>query len=433
MRPARLSTLFWFVLLGMELSYLYLLVSLLRAPIYALVLILLLYPLALLSKLALPRPALSHRLVSTMELALVALVILVVAGERLASSLPSGQVDVFGIIVRMGLCGLSWWLGHSVPHESMNYSSFAFRLQMDILVVLVFAQVAGSAPPAFLFFLLAPVALFLARWVSSRQATTLRSPNLTHLLLAGASVMLPGMALILIFSPNAARAIVRWLGNIFAALSGWLDAQQKPAANPPKEFKFPFSCNIQPEEGVPSPTPPPPASEGTTGISPVIVWLIAFAVFLAILTLIAFALRKRKARQKASAVEPVQFQIRMVSWNLFRSLISLFPQMVKRLLLWLASLFKRWSKRAKLSEEPLISVRALYRSLLHWAARKGAAHAPTETPLEYLASLGRKFPRQQDDLKQITDAYLLARYSQKSISQQEFDRVRKAWQRTMSS
>ena len=75
MKPARLSTLFYFVFLGMELSYLYILASLLSGPIYALILMLLLYPFALLSKLALPRSAFSHRLRFTLEVALVTLVI----------------------------------------------------------------------------------------------------------------------------------------------------------------------------------------------------------------------------------------------------------------------------------------------------------------------------------------------------------------------
>jgi hypothetical protein len=46
--------------------------------------------------------------------------------------------------------------------------------------------------------------------------------------------------------------------------------------------------------------------------------------------------------------------------------------------------------------------------------------------------LEQKFPQQQDDLKQISEAYLLARYSQKPTSREEFDRVKEAWQRTVA-
>jgi len=436
MGPTRPSTLFYLAFLGMELSYLYLLASLLGGPIYTLILMLLLYLLALFSKLALPRSAFSHRLRFSLEVALVTLVILLVAVERLLSSLATGQADILGIILRMGFCGLIWLLGYTVPQEKVNYSTISFRLQMGILAVLIFSQVTGSAPPVFLFFLLAPLALFLARWATSisHGATALRSPNLGHSLLAGASAMVPGTALILLLSPEVAHAIVDWLSNISMKLSDWLEARHKAAATPSGEFKFNFSCSMRPEEVVPplTPMPHPPPSEEATGISPVVIWIIAFVIFLAIITLIAFALRRRKGRRKPLPIEPVRFQIRIVSLNMLRSLISLFPQLLKKLWLWLTSLFQRWRKRPKPSEEALISIRALYRSLLRWAARQGVARMPSQTPLEHLVLLEQRFPQQQDDLKQIAEVYLLARYGQRPTSQEEFHRVKKTWQRTVA-
>jgi hypothetical protein len=434
MRPTRTSTLFYFAFLGMEMCYLYLLASLFSIPAYILILMLLLYPLALFSKL-IPHSTFPHRLRPGLELALVILVILVVAGERLLSTLAIGQADVFGIVLRMGFCGLTWLLGHTVPHEQVNYSTIAFRLQMGILAVLIFSQVAGSAPPVFLFFLLAPLALLLARWASSfsHGATVLRSPNLSHLLLAGAGVMVPGMALILILSPEVARAIVIWLGNILMKLSDWSMAQQQAAANPHPGFKFDFSCSMRPEQAVPPPSPmPPPSSEGAAGINPVVIWIIVFIIFLAIVAIIAFALRRRKGRRTARPTEPVRFQLRMVSLGVLRSLLYLFPQLLKKLWFLLIVLFQRWRKRPKQPEESLISIRALYRNLLRWAARQGVARILSQTPLEHLELLEQGFPEQQDDLKQITEAYLLARYSQKPTSQEEFHRVKKAWQRTVA-
>jgi len=245
--------------------------------------------------------------------------------------------------------------------------------------------------------------------------------------------MVPGIALILVLSPEVARAIVNWLGNIFMKLSDWLDAQHKAAATPSGEFKFDFSCSMRPEQAVPPPTPmPPPPSEGATGISPVVIWIIVFAIFLAMVALVAFALRRRKAGRKARPIEPVRFQLQMVSLNMLRRLISLFPWLLRKLWLWLTSVLERWKKRPKPSEEPLISIRALYRNLLGWAARQGVARIPSQTPLEHLELLQHKFPHQQDDLKRVTDGYLLARYSQKPVSQEEFDRIKKAWQRAVA-
>lgn len=436
MKHARLSALFYFVFLGVELSYLYILASLLSGPTYAPILILLLYPLGLFSKLVLPRSAFPHWLRFTLEVALVTLIIVLVTKERLIGSLATGQVDVLGIILRIGFCGLVWFMGHTVPQEQVNYSTIAFRLQMGILAMLVFAQIIGSAPPVFVFFLLAPLALFLARWASSfsREAAALRSPNLGHLLLAGASVIVPGTALILFFSPSVARAIVNWLGIISTKLNDWVMAQQKAAAALPGEFKFDFSCIGPPasDETSPSTSTPEIPPGDSTGISPVVNWVIIFVIFLAIVALIIFTLRRRKARRQAQPLETVRFQTRMISLNMLHSIISLLPRLVKKLWLWLMLLLKRWKKGPKPSEEALISIRALYRSLLRWAARQGVARLPSQTPLEHLVLLEQGFPQQQDDLRQITDAYLLARYSQKTISQEHFDSARQAWQRIIA-
>jgi hypothetical protein len=438
MKLTRLSGLLYVGFLGMELSYLYILASLLNGPVYALIVMLLLYPLALIFRLALFWSALSHQLRFTLEVALVSLVILLVAGERLVSSLAAGQADVLGIILRIGFCGLTWLMGHAVPYERVNYTTIALRLQAGVLAVLIFSQVSGNALPVFLFFMMAPPALFLARWASSlsRGAAVLRSTNPGHLLLAVASVMLPGMALIILFSPGVAHAIVHWLGDIGEIISDWLMVQQKAAASPSTKFNFNFSCSLRPEEAVPSPPPPTQTLPTQSGVPPwvstLIFWLIAFAIFLAILAFIAFTLRRRKARRKAHPVEPVRFQTQKVSLNMLRSLISFFPQLLKKLWLWLTLLFQRWRKRPEPSEEALISIRALYRNLLRWAARQGVARVPSQTPLEHLVLLKQRFPQQQDDLKQITEMYLLARYSRKPISHEEFDRVRKAWQRAVA-
>jgi hypothetical protein len=439
MKPARPSTLFYFGLLGMELSYLYIIASLLSGPAYALVAMLLLHPLAFLSRLVPPPSAFPHRLKVALEVVLVTGVMVLVAKEQLVASLATGQPDVPGIILRIGFCGLVWLMGHTVPHERVNYSTIAFRLQVGIVAVLVFSQVTGSIPPVFLFFLLAPLALFLARWASSfsRGATALGPPNPRHLLLAGASTVVPGMALILVFSPNLLRSIVSSLGNTFAGISArlndWLMAQHEAAANLTGEFQFVFSCGRPPVDETPSPTPiPPPPPQDATGITPVFMWVIVFVILLAIVALIAFALRRRRAGHRAQPVEPVRFQTRMVSLNMLRSVISIFARLLKKLWRWLVLLFQRWRKRPRPSEEALISIRALYRGLLRWAARQGVARLPFQTPLEHLVLLEQDFPQQQDDLRQITDAYLLARYSRKPVSRDDFNRARQAWQRIVA-
>lgn len=431
MKASRLFTMFYVTLAVGELVYLYLMASLLGGPVYSIVLMLLLYPIALLSGLNLLD--LKQRYSFRLEAGWVTLVILVVAGERLFSSLAAGQPDVFGIIVRMGLCGLTWWLGHTVPHGEVKYSTICFRFQIGAIVTLLFAQVSGSPLSVFLFFIPAILALFFARWSSSLSGTSslLHSPGIKYMLLAEIAVIVPGIALMMAFSPGAARALVSWLGNISAMLSGWLAQQQQPASNPQPEINLPISCGMRPQEDIPANTPLPPSSEGATVISPVVIWLIAFFIFLGILAFILFSLRRVKTRSNRPS-QRVALEIRMVSLGLLRNLISFFPQLFKRMYQLLRLLFRRRRKQLAPSEESVSSVRALYRNLLRWAARQGIARLPSQTPLEHLALLEQRYPAQRDSLELIGGVYLKARYSQKPSSAEELESAKKAWQSTLA-
>ena len=436
MKQNRLSTLFYAGFTVMELSYLYILASLLDGPVYSFILMLLLYPFALLSKLALPRSVFSRRLIFTLEVVPVTLVILLVTGERLVSSLATGPADIQGIILRTGLCGFIWLMGYTLYRKRVNFHTVTFRLQIGIIAVMALSQIAGRSSLVFLFFMIAPVALFLARWSSSFSygATVLRTPSPKHLLLAAASVMLSGTALILLFSPGV---VVSWLGDIGGGISDWATAPQKPATEPstpsiPSKSGF-FNCRPRTETGGISPSESPSnMSGGTTWIDNMVIWIIIVTIFIAIVVLIAFAFRRRSARRKAHSVEQAPFQIQMVSLGVIRSLISLLPQLLNKLWIWLISLFNRYRKHPESSEEALISIRALYRNLLRWADRQGVARVPSQTPIEHLLIMEQRFPQQHDDLKQVVDLYLLSRYSRQPIFQEEFDRARKAWQRALA-
>jgi hypothetical protein len=421
--------------MGMELSYLYLLASLFDWPAYSLVMSLALYPLALLFKFVVTGSTFSRWLKFTLEIVLVVLVIILVAGEPLSGSRAAGESDVSGIVLRILFCGITWLMGHTVPHRQINYYNVAFRLQAGLLIVLVLSQIADSTPPIFIFFLLAPPALFYARWANafSRGAVPLSSPNLGRLFFAGATVIVPGTILILLFSPDVARSIVNWLGNISDSFSDWAMAQQR-AASTQGGFKFNLSCNIRPEIGgtaSPGSIAPGP-SEGGIGISPVIIWIIVAIILLVVIAFIVFALKKRKPARPAQPPAPVQFRIRKVSSNTLHRLLSFVSRLPGKLWLWLKSLFQKLKRHPGPSEDALRSIRDIYRSLLRWAAGKRIPRDPTQTPLEHLDLLVQKFPEQQENFKQVTEAYLLARYSRKPISQTDFLRIKEIWQNTVT-
>lgn len=74
-------------------------------------------------------------------------------------------------------------------------------------------------------------------------------------------------------------------------------------------------------------------------------------------------------------------------------------------------------------------VRYFYRSVLQRAAAGGWARRRGQTPYEYAERLARDLPETQTDLRELTDAFVIARYSQQAIGVEEARQARRPWQR----
>jgi hypothetical protein len=137
-----------------------------------------------------------------------------------------------------------------------------------------------------------------------------------------------------------------------------------------------------------------------------------------------------RARHQARSTEMTNVETTLIPANLLQELAVLFQRISKKLRYFWLSLFRgvRLRPRQPISgDEPLLSVRALYRSLLNWAASQGLPRAPSETPSEYLRILCQRFPQEDKGLRIITGAYLEARYSRGPLIDQ-FDIAQRAWQ-----
>jgi hypothetical protein len=75
------------------------------------------------------------------------------------------------------------------------------------------------------------------------------------------------------------------------------------------------------------------------------------------------------------------------------------------------------------------SVRRIYRLMCRAAASAGYPRLATETPYEYLATLGRVWPEQAAESRLITEAYIRVRYGEIPETEQELEAIRDAWQR----
>jgi hypothetical protein len=74
-------------------------------------------------------------------------------------------------------------------------------------------------------------------------------------------------------------------------------------------------------------------------------------------------------------------------------------------------------------------VRYFYRSTLRRAAAGGLPRRRAQTPYEYSATLAQRLPEAQQDIAELTDAFVVAEYSPRPIGQADAQRARRPWER----
>jgi hypothetical protein len=74
-------------------------------------------------------------------------------------------------------------------------------------------------------------------------------------------------------------------------------------------------------------------------------------------------------------------------------------------------------------------VRYFYRSMLHRAATRGMPRRAAQTPYEYGATLSQRLPEAQEDIDELTEAFLAAHYSPRPIGLDDARRTRRPWER----
>jgi hypothetical protein len=74
-------------------------------------------------------------------------------------------------------------------------------------------------------------------------------------------------------------------------------------------------------------------------------------------------------------------------------------------------------------------VRYFYRSTLRRAAAGGLPRRRAQTPYEYSATLAQHLPEAQEDIAELTDAFVVAEYSPRPVGQADAQRARRPWER----
>ncbi len=452
MRESRpLSLVLHIATLAMEMSCLYLGLALLRQGLgfgsLTFALILLVYALPSVLSLITARSAEPAKPNLVFEAGLGVVIVSAIAALAVWGFVAGGNravaaAGIPGIGLQIGLGGLSWWLGNSLVRHEMGYHNICARFQVGILALLVLAIAEGKTfLPVILFFILAIFALALARWQTSVSASggVLRGPPVRWLVLGSMAVIVPGAIIFFGLSPEIARAIPRWLwagGSSLVRLLG-LD-QPRPSQGEPIEWWWSWSCAPKcssQEEGTGLPKEQPRSDLPGLQVPPILVWLGLVAIFVAVLFFVIVATRREKARRGPRLGRVTAFETESIPMGLLKALAAFARAIAKALrglLLFVLSLGRLRHARPVQRDEQVFSIRALYRSLLHWAAEQGLPRAPSHTPLEYLKLLCQRFPEKGGELAIVTNAYVEARYGRGPASSEGLDAAKTAWQKVKS-
>lgn len=425
--------------MGMEMCCLYLGLVLLKehsnCNYLSFALILALYPLSF-SPLMIAKWRNNAKQIMVFGIVIVSAVAALAIWETFVTSYPVNKSgDILAVGFQIGFCGLSWWLGNTLIRHELNHHEISLRFQIVILALLLLTAVEGkSFLPVVFFFLLAVLALGLARWENSISGSMgiVRAFQPLLLMIGSALILLPSSLVFLVLSPDVARGILHWfsmVGDKIVRLLG-LDRMPPTWGEP---IDLTFSCSFKPanEEGALPPSSPPSDGTSTTQTSPIILWLVIFIIFLAVLFLVFLTVRKIAVQRRAHPTGITEVETMSTRVSLFRELADFIKRIGRKLwhsLLFILRLRYITNFRPKPEYEPVLSVRAVYRNLLHWAAQQGVFRAPSQTPLEYLKLLCQMFPQKDRELALITYTYVQARYSRGPTTSEELEASGKAWQ-----
>ncbi len=147
----------------------------------------------------------------------------------------------------------------------------------------------------------------------------------------------------------------------------------------------------------------------TVIIVPVLKFVLPVLFIIFMMRLILVLLNRRRVRLVRTEQQDLSESI--WSWDLFLTQLKGFL-----LAIWLRFFFRRSGKQEVAREEEIggeatvLSIRAIYRALLHWAANRGYGRKGEETPYEFKDRLQQDIPQGEPELSDLTEAYTELRY-----------------------
>jgi hypothetical protein len=354
------------------------------------------------------------------------------------------RIWLFGGMALVFLAALSSFDLPQVATETNVLAITRLRLHPVMLTALLIYFLIG-------FWLLsyARMSLMNARWLFNgvaKEATVERSWQRDSL------IVLAAIALIAALLPIGSTVP---LGRIVAAVLGlviyllqllfilllapltWLLAQFGRNAQVPEELVQP-PPPIQPPPLLPADTAPP--NEMATIFLTSAFWTVLIVVTVAA---ILFFLRERGYRLNWHELKRLWQQLGVwvhTTWDVIRgrarqtqhSLLLRFKSAPHSEEASRQSRGGRWRLIRLSALSPRDQIRYFYLSVVRRAGDQGIQRRSSETPLEYVQDLKKKWPEAEGDLDELTGAFVKARYSPRPIEREEINPIKTRWKRIRS-
>ncbi len=322
-----------------------------------------------------------------------------------------------------------WWRGMSIGSRSLTFEgvAFAFRLGVVMLLVATPAMYLADLDGRVLvgaYFFLGLCALALGRIREAELPAAGRGYWVGVALGASALVMAVGLLASRLYSLAGFETAFEFLRPLLAALErrafALLVALLRPL-DPLLQWLVDYFASLAKEGELVKLTPPPAFGEGVrpervVEIPPLVAMALkAFGLFLlvavsAFVVWLAYTLALRRPAAETSGLPRTERE---------RAFPKVPPASRVRSILEAAKRRVRLGRRS-----PADPVRTLYLRLLELAAERGYPREPAQTPYEYLPTLQRAFPGLEEELRELTDAYVPVRYGGRSPSPEHVAKVR---------
>ncbi len=319
-------------------------------------------------------------------------------------------------------------LGYAQRPLTLWFTGFRFRAGIVILLFTsALAQIVAHldvTPWVVIFFAVSLLAVALARIEENSDQTKLGARWGVILLGAIAVTLFLGFLLLQVLTLDAATTLLGWLSPLwvlftllvvvlsipFSFVAEWLIELLRPLMSTLSQMLSQLAQIFPQQEQKPNEQIFNGAAFAQTFI-PIAKILFMLAIVLGVGYLLARALNKRltQIEDETYARESLDAREQMQRTTMTK------PR-------------KSHARARSLSAE---SIRRIYASLVEHARRAGLARQTAETPYEFLPRMANTWHESDDDLREITEAYVATHYAERDMSS-ELARVREAWERIKS-